>query len=105
MHDNYNPTPLTQTRALRLGKYGCHTFLKLNMFVLLSLNCEVWSSVSVCFVQANNGFCIGKLMVLHFSFKKQEREIGQVRKMRRELRDGVYPSNPPAQNDESQTQE
>ena len=39
MHDNYNPTPLTQTRALRLGKYACHTSLKLN----ICLSCCHWT--------------------------------------------------------------
>ena len=35
MHDNCNPTPLTQPRALRLGKYACHTSLKLNICLSL----------------------------------------------------------------------
>ena len=55
-----------------------HILKTQHLFVLLSLNCVVWSSVCV---QANNEFRIGKLMVLHFSFKKQERKIGLVRKM------------------------
>ena len=38
--------------------------------------------------------------------KKKDRKTGrEVRKKRRELRDGVYPTNPPAQNDAHQTQE
>ena len=38
--------------------------------------------------------------------RKKERQTGQeVRKKRRELRDGVYPTIPPAQNDAYQTQE
>ena len=38
--------------------------------------------------------------------RKKERQTGrEVRKKRRELCDGVYPTNPPAQNDAHQTQE
>ena len=39
-------------------------------------------------------------------FKKRERKTGQeVREMRRELHDGMYPTNPPAENDKRQTLE
>ena len=38
--------------------------------------------------------------------RKKERQTGrEVRKKRRESRGGVYPTNPPAQNDAHQTQE
>ena len=44
------------------------------------------------------------IIIIIIQFAKKERQTGrEVRKKRRELRDGVYPTNPPAQNDAHQS--